>query len=42
MSETEVFVVINCLTKDVQQSDNEMQKANALRVLTRIIEDQYV
>jgi len=41
-NENEVFVVISCLTKDVSQNENEMQKANALRVLTRIIDDLYV
>jgi coatomer protein complex subunit gamma len=41
-NENEVFVVISCLTKDIQQTDNEMYKANALRVLTKIIDDMYV
>lgn len=34
--------MINCLSKDITQSDNEMYKANALRVLTKIIDDQYM
>lgn len=37
-----MFVVISCLTKDVSQNDNQMYKANALRVLTKIIDDLYV
>jgi len=41
-SESEVFIVISQLTKDVGQNDNEMFKANALRVLTKIIDDLYV
>jgi len=41
-AEHEVFVVISQLTKDVGQNDNEMYKANALRVLTKIIDDLYV
>ena len=41
-SETEVFIVISQLTKDVGQTENEMCKANALRVLTKIIDDLYV
>ena len=41
-SETEVFIVISQLTKDIGQNDNEMTKANALRVLTKIIDDLYV
>ncbi len=41
-NENEVFVVISQLTKDVSQTDNEMYKANALRVLTKIIDDVYV
>ena len=35
-------MVISQLTKDVAQNDNEMYKANALRVLTKIIDDLYV
>jgi len=38
----EVFIVISQLTKDVGQNDNEMYKANALRVLTKIIDELYV
>jgi coatomer subunit gamma len=34
--------VVSCLSKDIQQSDNDMVKANALRVLTKIIDEQYV
>jgi hypothetical protein len=30
------------LTKDATQPENEMYKANALRVLTKIMEEQYV
>ena len=41
-NENEVFVVISCLTKDIAQNENEVYKANALRVLTKIIDDQYV
>ncbi len=41
-SETEVFIVISQLTKDIGQNENEMCKANALRVLTKIIDDLYV
>jgi len=41
-NENEVFVVISQLTKDVSQTENEMNKANALRVLTKIIDDLYV
>ena len=40
--ENEVFVVISQLTKDVSQTENEMYKANALRALTKIIDDLYV
>ena len=42
MSENEVFIVISCLLKDVQLTDNDVFKANALRVLTKIIEEQYI
>lgn len=35
-------MVISQLTKDVAQNENEMYKANALRVLTKIIDDLYV
>ena len=35
-------MVISQLTKDVAQNENEMYKANALRVLTKIIDDPYV
>ena len=42
VNENEVFIVISCLSKDIQQSDNDMVKANALRVLTKIIDEQYV
>jgi coatomer protein complex subunit gamma len=35
-------MVINMLTKDASQNENEMYKANALRVLTKIMEEQYV
>ena len=41
-SEGEVFIVISQLTKDIGQNENEMCKANALRVLTKIIDDLYV
>ena len=41
-NENEVFVVISQLTKDVGQNENEMFKANALRVLTKIIDELYV
>ncbi len=34
--------MISQLTKDVAQNENEMSKANALRVLTKIIDDLYV
>ena len=34
--------MISQLTKDVAQNENEMCKANALRVLTKIIDDLYV
>ena len=34
--------MVSCLSKDIQQSDNDMVKANALRVLTKIIDEQYV
>ena len=40
--ENEVFVVISQLTKDVSQTENESNKANALRVLTKIIDELYV
>lgn len=39
VSEGEVFIVISCLTKDVQLTDNDVNKANALRVLTKIIDE---
>jgi coatomer subunit gamma len=42
VNENEVFIVVSCLSKDIQQSDNDMVKANALRVLTKIIDEQYV
>ena len=42
VSENEVFIVISCLSKDIQQSDSEIVRANALRVLTKIIDEQYV
>ena len=42
VNENEVFIVISCLNKDIQQSDNDIVKANALRVLTKIIDEQYV
>jgi len=42
VSENEVFIVISCLSNDVQKGDNDVFKANALRVLTKIIEEQYV
>jgi coatomer protein complex subunit gamma len=35
-------MVISQLTKDVSQTENEMNKANALRVLTKIIDELYV
>lgn len=41
-NENEVFIVISQLTKDVAQDDNEMYKANALRVLTKIIDEIYI
>lgn len=41
-NENEVFMVISQLTKDVGQDDNEMYKANALRALTKIIDELYV
>lgn len=41
-NENEVFVVISQLTKDIGQNENEMFKANALRVLTKIIDEIYV
>jgi len=37
--ENEVFIVISCLSKDIQQSENEIVRANALRVLTKIIDE---
>lgn len=42
VNENEVFMVISCLTKDVQLTDNDVFKANALRVLTKIIDEQYI
>lgn len=42
VNENEVFIVISCLTKDVQLTDNDVFKANALRVLTKIIDEQYI
>merc|ERR1719464_432391 len=42
VNENEVFIVISCLSKDIQQAENDMVKANALRVLTKIIDEQYV
>lgn len=42
VNENEVFIVISCLSKDVQQTDNDVFKANALRTLTKIIEEQYL
>lgn len=42
VAEHEVFIVISCLSKDIMQSDNEVVRANALRVLTKIIDEQYV
>ena len=42
VNENEVFIVISCLNKDIQQSENDMVKANALRVLTKIMDEQYV
>ena len=41
-NENEVFVVISCLMKDVHQNEQPIYKANALRVLSKIIDDQYV
>jgi coatomer protein complex subunit gamma len=41
-NKNEVFIVIQCLSKDIQQAENDMVKANALRVLTKIIDDHYV
>jgi len=37
--ESEVFIVISCLTKDIQNAENPIVKANALRVLTKIIDE---
>jgi vesicle coat complex subunit len=42
VNETEVFIVISCLMKDIQQAESDMIKSNALRVLTKIIDEQYV
>lgn len=42
VNENEVFIVISCLTKDVQVTENDVFKANALRVLTKIIDEQYI
>jgi coatomer protein complex subunit gamma len=42
VSEGEVFIVVSCLCKDIQQADSDVVKANALRVLTKIIDEQYV
>lgn len=42
VNENEVFIVISCLSKDIQMTDSELVKANALRVLTKIIDEQYV
>ena len=42
VSEAEVFMCISILQKDVQQTENDVFKANALRVLTKIIEEQYI
>jgi len=39
-NENEVFVVISCLMKDVHQNEQPIYKANALRVLSKIIDDQ--
>lgn len=42
VSANEVFIVISCLTKDIQNNDNDVFKANALRVLTKIIDEQFL
>ena len=42
MNENDVFMVISSLSKDIQQAKNDMVKANALRVLTKIIDETYV
>lgn len=39
VNENEVFIVISCLTKDIQVTENDVFKANALRVLTKIIDE---
>ena len=41
VNEGEVFIVINMLMKDVA-STNEMQRANALRVLAKIVDPQAI
>ena len=38
----EVFIVIACLQKDLQTTENDVFKANALRVLTKIVDEQYI
>jgi len=42
VSETEVFMIINCLSNDILKSENDIIRANALRTLTKIIDEQYV
>ena len=42
VKDSEVFMIINCLSNDIQKSENEVVRANALRVLTKIIDEQYV
>lgn len=42
VNENEVFIVISCLSKDILQAENDLVKANALRVLAKIIDESYV
>ena len=42
VSMDEVFIVIACLQKDLQTTENDVFKANALRVLTKIVDEQYI
>lgn len=39
VSVDEVFIVIACLQKDLQTTENDVFKANALRVLTKIVDE---
>jgi coatomer subunit gamma len=35
-------MIINCLSNDILKSENDIIRANALRTLTKIIDEQYV